>query len=73
MPSRKTKKGEYKDIAHPINSEFRKIIQEKILQEYSKLDQSDDEGSEERKEDFEASGELATQDTEKVVEKEVQE
>ena len=38
MPSRKTKKGEYKDIAHPINSEFRSVIQEKILDEYDKLD-----------------------------------
>jgi stage V sporulation protein G len=39
MPSRKTKKGEYKDIAHPINSDFRNIIQERILDEYHKLDQ----------------------------------
>jgi stage V sporulation protein G len=38
MPSRKTKKGEYKDIAHPINSDFRKVIQERILEEYSQLD-----------------------------------
>ena len=26
MPSRKTKKGEYKDIAHPINSVFVKYV-----------------------------------------------
>ena len=38
MPSRKTNKGEYKDIAHPINSDFRNIIQHKILEEYNKLD-----------------------------------
>ena len=38
MPSRKTNKGEYKDIAHPINSDFRNIIQQKILEEYNKLD-----------------------------------
>ena len=37
MPSRKTKKGEYKDIAHPINSDFRNILQSKILSEYDKL------------------------------------
>jgi len=37
MPSRKTNKGEYKDIAHPINSDFRNIIQRKILDEYDKL------------------------------------
>ena len=39
MPSRKTNKGEYKDIAHPINSDFRNIIQQKILEEYHKLDE----------------------------------
>mgnify|MGYP006274307373 CR=1 FL=1 len=31
MPSRKTKSGEYKDVAHPINSEFRATLQEMIL------------------------------------------
>jgi len=36
MPSRKTKKGEYKDVAHPINSDFRGMLQERILQEYEK-------------------------------------
>ena len=36
MPSRKTKTGEYKDIAHPINSSFRQTIQSKIIEEYSK-------------------------------------
>ena len=38
MPSRKTKKGEYKDIAHPINSEFRNVIQSKILEEFEKTE-----------------------------------
>jgi stage V sporulation protein G len=31
MPSRKTKTGDYKDVAHPINSEFRNELQKKIL------------------------------------------
>lgn len=35
MPSRKTKTGEYKDVAHPINSDFRGRLQERILEEYS--------------------------------------
>lgn len=35
MPSRKTKTGEYKDVAHPINSDFRKKLQDVILQAYS--------------------------------------
>ena len=37
MPSRKTKTGEYKDIAHPINSEFRHQIQSEIISEYDKI------------------------------------
>ena len=36
MPSRKTKTGEYKDVAHPINSDFRGSLQERILDEYKK-------------------------------------
>ena len=34
MPSRKTKTGEYKDVAHPINSDFRRQLQERILAAY---------------------------------------
>lgn len=36
MPSRKTKTGEYKDVAHPINSDFRGALQDRILDEYKK-------------------------------------
>ena len=36
MPSRKTTTGEYRDIAHPINSQTREQIQEIILKEYQK-------------------------------------
>ncbi len=36
MPSRKTKTGEYKDVAHPINSEFRGLLQDQILEQYEK-------------------------------------
>ncbi len=34
MPSRKTKSGEFTDIAHPINKEVRTIIEEKVLAAY---------------------------------------
>lgn len=34
MPSRKTQDGEYRDIAHPINSETRERIQRIILASY---------------------------------------
>lgn len=37
MPSRKTPDGEFKDIAHPINTETREKIQEAILGEYEKV------------------------------------
>jgi stage V sporulation protein G len=42
MPSRKTRSGEYKDVAHPINSDFRGALQEKILTEYERLIESGD-------------------------------
>ena len=34
MPSRKASDGEYRDIAHPINSETREQIQSIILEKY---------------------------------------
>jgi stage V sporulation protein G len=34
MPSRKTPDGEFKDIAHPINTETREKIQKSILDAY---------------------------------------
>ena len=36
MPSRKTANGEYKDVAHPINTETREQIQTAILAEFEK-------------------------------------
>ncbi|MCI8513373.1 MAG: septation regulator SpoVG [Lachnospiraceae bacterium] len=37
MPSRKAVDGEYRDIAHPINSETRMKVQDIILREYEKI------------------------------------
>lgn len=37
MPSRRTPDGEFKDIAHPINTETREKIQKAILDEYEKV------------------------------------
>ncbi len=37
MPSRKTATGEYKDIAHPINTDVRTMFQSAILEEYNKV------------------------------------
>jgi len=42
MPSRKTKTGEYKDIAHPISPDFRTKLQNKILCALETAPQTDD-------------------------------
>ncbi len=34
MPSRKMADGSHKDVAHPVNNETRKIIEEKVLNAY---------------------------------------
>jgi stage V sporulation protein G len=34
MPSRKTRAGEFKDVAHPITSEFRTMLQDQIVAAY---------------------------------------
>lgn len=34
MPSRKTPDGEFKDIAHPINTQMRDMLQSVILEKY---------------------------------------
>ncbi|MDE6388257.1 MAG: septation regulator SpoVG [Lachnospiraceae bacterium] len=44
MPSKKANDGEYRDIAHPINSETRDRIQTIILESYERaLSEPDDE------------------------------
>ena len=35
MPSRKSTDGEYRDIAHPINSDTREVLQNLILKAYN--------------------------------------
>jgi stage V sporulation protein G len=42
MPNRKIATGEYKDVVHPINTEFRSIIQKKILEKYDSENKADD-------------------------------
>ncbi len=39
MPSKKRKDGTFKDIAHPLNNETRKMIETKILSEYERVSQ----------------------------------
>lgn len=37
MPSRKTPDNEFKDIAHPINSEMRELLEKSILEKYNEV------------------------------------
>ncbi len=37
MPSRKKKNGEFKDVAHPLNNETRRMIEDKVLVEYERV------------------------------------
>jgi stage V sporulation protein G len=43
MPSRKASDGEYRDIAHPINSGTRSTIQNLILKKYEEVLQETEE------------------------------
>ena len=37
MPSRRMKDGSFKDMAHPLNDVTRKMIEHRVLDEYSRL------------------------------------
>lgn len=45
MPSRRAGDGEYRDIAHPINSETREMIQNIILERYETVLEEDETDS----------------------------
>jgi stage V sporulation protein G len=37
MPSRRRKRGGYRDVAHPLNNETRRMIEECVLAEYQRV------------------------------------
>ncbi len=37
MPSRRTPDNEFKDIAHPINSEMRELLEKAIIEKYEEV------------------------------------
>lgn len=37
MPARKTQSGEFKDIAHPIKTEFREMLQNLVLEKFEEI------------------------------------
>lgn len=41
MPSKRTPDGEFRDIAHPINSNTRQKIQDAVLEEYHKAGETE--------------------------------
>lgn len=42
MPSRKTATGGYRDTAHPINPDVRKMFHDAIIAEYNKIAEEED-------------------------------
>lgn|SRR3990167_2545088 len=40
MPSRRRKDGSFRDIAHPLNAEMRKYIEECVIAEYASMEKS---------------------------------
>ena len=40
MPSRRRKDGSFRDIAHPLNGDTRKHIEDSIIKEYESLEKS---------------------------------
>jgi stage V sporulation protein G len=42
MPSRRMPDGSFRDIAHPINNDFREFIEKAILEEYTRKFESGD-------------------------------
>lgn len=41
MPSKKTPNGEFKDIAHPIKTETREMLQKAIIDKYNETDDAE--------------------------------
>jgi stage V sporulation protein G len=37
MPSKKRRDGTYKDLAHPINNDTRRMLEETVIAEYHKV------------------------------------
>lgn len=45
MPSKRTPNGEFRDIAHPINSDMRTKIQQAVLVAYENAEETNEEES----------------------------
>lgn len=56
MPSKKTPNGTFRDIAHPIHSEMRKMIEDAIVEAYE-IEMANQAEAEEEEEEVEEEGE----------------
>lgn len=45
MPSKRTPDGEFRDIAHPINSEMRQHVQDEVMRVYEETEDVPEEGA----------------------------
>ena len=50
MPSRRMPNGEYKDVAHPINTETRSMIEKEVLEAYNALPELEEDEIKEKEE-----------------------
>lgn len=50
MPSKRTVDGEFRDIAHPINSEMRQHVQEEVMRVYDETEDVPEESTEDEEE-----------------------
>ena len=65
MPSRKKKNGDFKDVAHPLNNDTRKMIEGLILTEYDRvLSDGDGDGASSRPRSIRTTGETKHEPTE---------
>lgn len=62
MPSRKMGEGDFRDIAHPINSDTRGMIQEAIFSRYEELE-AQEAAEEAAKEEALEAGEESSEET----------
>lgn len=53
MPSRKRKDGTFRDIVHPLNSETRRMIEEKVTHEYVRMRELEESGAPVSREEYE--------------------
>lgn len=50
MPSRKTRRGEFFDVAHPINNDFRIKLEKALTEQYKEITEKEEEEKEEEEE-----------------------